>query len=216
MKFELPKLSYGYDALEPYIDARTMEIHHAKHHQAYIDKLNEALEKHPELNERSIEELLERIESIPEDIRTAVRNHGGGHYNHSHFWRIMAPHGKEGGGEPGGMLSETIIEKFGSFADFKKSFNASVTGVFGSGWAWLVIDGKTGDKRQETSKIEKKLKIITTPNQDCPISQGLTPILGLDIWEHAYYLKYQNKRQEYIASWWNIVNWPEVERNFEK
>ncbi|OGZ52637.1 MAG: superoxide dismutase [Candidatus Ryanbacteria bacterium RIFCSPLOWO2_01_FULL_48_26] len=215
MKYELPKLPYSYDALEPYIDARTMETHHAKHHRAYVDKLNEALDKHPELKAKTLEELLGRPDSIPEDIRGAVRNHGGGHFNHSLFWKIMVPPGKEGGGEPSGVLSKAIAEKFGSFADFQKNFSVAAMGVFGSGWAWLVVGREASDKRRETSNSKKEFKIIATPNQDSPISQGLQPIFGLDVWEHAYYLKYQNRRPEYIAAWWNVVNWREIEKNFE-
>lgn len=198
MKYELPKLPYAYDALEPYIDARTMEIHYTKHHQAYVNKLNEALAKHQELENKSLEELLKHLEAVPEDIRTAVRNHGGGHYNHSMFWRLMAPHA---GGEPKGKLSEVIQATFGDFPKFKEQFTGAAAGVFGSGWAWLVKDGA-------------KLMITTTPNQDNPISKGQTPILGLDVWEHAYYLKYQNRRPEYIEAWWNVVNWEEVAKNY--
>jgi len=195
MKYQLPKLSYSYNALEPFIDARTMEIHHTKHHQAYVDKLNLALEKYPDLQERPLEELLGNLESIPQEIRTAVRNHGGGHFNHSFFWRIMGPNT---GGEPTGALAEALNKSFGDFAKFKEQFTAAASGIFGSGWAWLVTENL-------------KLIIVTTPNQDSPISAGLKPILGLDVWEHAYYLKYQNKRADYISAWWNIVNWKEVE-----
>lgn len=198
MKYELPKLPYAYDALEPYIDAKTMEIHYTKHHQAYVNKLNEALAKHAELENKSLEELLKQLEVVPEDIRTAVRNHGGGHYNHSTFWRLMAP---KAGGEPKGKLSEAIQTTFGDFTKFKEQFTGAAAGVFGSGWAWLVKDGL-------------KLMIVTTPNQDNPISKGQLPILGLDVWEHAYYLKYQNRRPEYIEAWWNVVNWEEVAKNY--
>ena len=207
MGYELPKLSYSYDALEPWIDARTMEIHHSKHHAAYVAKLNEALDKHPTFAKatagkselESLEELLKNLDSVPEDIRTAVRNHGGGHYNHSIFWKIMVP---KSGGEPSGKLYEAIKLNFGDFQKFKEEFSKTALGVFGSGWAWLTIDQG------------KKLKVIMTPNQDSPISKEGKPLLGLDVWEHAYYLKYQNRRQEYIDAWWNVVNWAEVEKNF--
>lgn len=206
MKHELPKLPYDYSALEPYIDARTMEIHHSKHHQAYVDKLNAALEKYPELQEKSVEDLLKSLNSIPEDIRTAVRNHGGGHYNHSIFWALMAsPAQMASAGknqEPSGALYEATEKEFGRFSDFKEKFSASAVGVFGSGWAWLV-KADVG-----------KLSIMSTSNQDSPISQGFAPLLGIDVWEHAYYLKYQNRRAEYIENWWNIINWEEVEKRF--
>jgi Fe-Mn family superoxide dismutase len=186
MAFELPKLPYAYDALEPHIDARTMEIHHSKHHQAYTNNLNAALEKHPDLN------------SVPEDIRTAVRNNGGGFVNHNLFWMVMSP---DGGGEPSGALADAINAAFGDFASFKDTFSKTAGGQFGSGWGWLVKDGGT-------------LKVLSTPNQDNPLSLGLTPILGLDVWEHAYYLNYQNRRPDYIAAWWNVVNWAEVAGRF--
>ncbi len=202
MKFDLPKLPYAYDALEPYIDARTMELHHTKHHQTYVTKLNEAIEKHPELSGKSLEELLRSLDAIPESIRTAVRNHGGGHFNHSFFWRLMAPAGKGGGGEPKEKLGAMIEKSLGGFAKFKEDFSKAAAGVFGSGWAWLVFE-------------KESLEIITTPNQDSPIMKGQKPILGLDVWEHAYYLKYQNRRPEYVDAWWNVVNWQEVARNFE-
>lgn len=194
MKHTLPELPYTYDALEPYIDAKTMEIHHTKHHQAYIDKLNAALETHPDLAEKPLEELLSDLNAIPEDIRTQVRNHGGGHLNHSMFWKMMAP---DAGGEPTGDLAQAIESSFGGFADFKKAFSDAATGRFGSGWAWLVDDGGN-------------LVIVSTANQDTPLSEGKKPLLGLDLWEHSYYLHYQNKRPDYIAAWWNIVNWEEV------
>lgn len=202
--FELPTLPYAYDSLEPYIDARTMEIHHTKHHQAYINKLNEALEKHPELDKKSLEELLGNLNSVPDDIRTAVRNHGGGHINHSLFWKIMGP---GAGGEPNGAMAKAVADSFGDFVKFKEEFGKAAAGIFGSGWAWLVLNAEHGTDNKE------QLKIITTPNQDNPISQGLRPLLGLDVWEHAYYLKYQNKRPDYISAWWNVVNWSEVEKN---
>lgn len=198
MKHELPKLNYSYDALEPFIDSRTMELHYTKHHQTYVDKLNAALEKYPDLQEKSLEDLLSNLDAIPQDIKTAARNHGGGHFNHSFFWKIMAP---KAGGEPNGKLSEAINFKFGSFADFKTQFTQVAVGVFGSGWVWLVLSKAEG------------LKIIATPLQDSPISQGLKPVLGLDVWEHAYYLKYQNRRPEYIENWWNVVSWEEAAKN---
>jgi superoxide dismutase, Fe-Mn family len=199
MPHELPPLPYGYDALEPHIDARTMEIHHTKHHQGYVNNLNTALEKHPELQKKSVEDLLKDLNSIPEDIRTAVRNNGGGHANHSMFWPIMS---SDGGGEPKGELPDAINSSFGSFADFKDQFSKAAAGRFGSGWAWLCVD-RGG-----------KLTITSTPNQDNPVSDGLRPVLGLDVWEHAYYLKYQNRRPEYISAWWNVVNWKQVARNY--
>ena len=202
MKFELPPLPYSYDALEPWIDARTMEIHHTKHHQTYLTKLNEALEKHAEWQEKSLEELLTSLDRVPEDIRAAVRNHGGGHYNHSLFWKMMAPSGQGGGGEPSGQVADAIAKTFGTFLDFKGEFSKSAAGIFGSGWAWLVRD-RAG-----------KLLITTTPNQDNPISKGERVVLGLDLWEHAYYLKYQSRRPEYIENWWNVVNWKQVASHF--
>ncbi len=199
MAFELPALPYAYDALEPYIDARTMEIHHTKHHQGYVNKLNAALEKHPELQGVALEDLLRNIASVPEDIRTAVRNNGGGHANHSLFWTVMSPNG---GGAPSGDLAAAIDAAFGSFDAFKDAFSQAAATRFGSGWAWLVVDGFG------------KLKVYSTPNQDSPYMEGFTPILGLDVWEHAYYLKYQNRRAEYIQNWWNVVNWEEVARRY--
>ena len=205
MKFELPKLPYSYDALEPFIDARTMEVHHAKHHQTYVTKLNEALDKHPELFDKPLEELIGDLDAVPEDIRGAVRNHGGGHYNHSFFWRIMclpALSQSKGGNEPEEDLAKVITNTFGDFSKFKEQFTNSAATLFGSGWCWLVLESWSG-----------KIYVTTTPNQDCPISKGLTPLLGLDVWEHAYYLKYQNRRAEYIDAWWNVVNWEEVAKN---
>ena len=200
MAYELPSLPYAFDALEPYIDTMTMQIHHSKHHNAYVTNLNAALEKYPNLADNSLEELVGNLQSVPEDIRTAVRNHGGGHYNHSIFWTVMSPNG---GGEPKGALASAISEAFGSFSDFKEKFSATAAGRFGSGWAWLGFKGG-------------KLAVISMPNQDAPLMEGLTPILGLDVWEHAYYLKYQNRRPEYISNWWNVVNWEEVSRRYEK
>lgn len=192
MKHTLPQLPYAYDALEPYIDARTMEIHHALHHQAYVDKLNAALEKYPELQEKPIDELLKNLSAIPEDIRGAVRNHGGGHYNHSLFWNWLAPNSEK---TPMGELAKKIEATFGSFEKCKEEFTSAALNRFGSGWAWLVKDASGG------------LKILSTANQDNPISEGFIPLLGIDVWEHAYYLKYQNRRAEYIAAWWNVVKW---------
>ena len=241
MKFELPKLPYAYDALEPYIDARTMEIHHGKHHATYVAKLNEALEKHPavaayspssvaELLRRTgaeaaasaakagkategkpeleiLEGLLKNLEAVPEDIRTAVRNHGGGHLNHSLFWKVMKPRALEGGGEPKAKVAEAIKKSFGDFAKFKDEFSKAAASIFGSGWAWLILSG-----RSESND----LSIITTSNQDSPLMKNQKPILGLDVWEHAYYIKYQNRRPEYIENWWNIVNWDQVTRYFDE
>lgn len=197
MAYELPKLPYSYDALEPYIDARTMEIHHTKHHQAYINNVNKALDGTPFAN-KPIEEVLREISAVPENIRQTVINNGGGHANHTLFWEIMGP-GK--GGEPSGKLADTIKSTFGSFADFKEKFSNAAATRFGSGWAWLVV----GDK---------KLHVYSTANQDSPLLQGHVPILGLDVWEHAYYLHYQNRRPDYIAAWWNVVNWDKVAQLF--
>ena len=198
MSFTLPPLPYSFDALEPYIDAKTMEIHHDKHHNAYVTNLNKALESAPDLGKLSIEELCAQIGKVPENIRTAVRNNGGGHLNHSMFWKLMK---KGGGGEPSGDLGGAITKAFGSFADFKTKFAAAATTRFGSGWAWLLFkDGK--------------LAIESTANQDNPIMDGGKGVLGLDVWEHAYYLKYQNRRPEYLEAWWNTVNWQQVTENF--
>ena len=208
MPFTLPKLPYEYNALEPHIDARTMEIHHTKHHQTYIDKLNAALEGHEDLQAKTVEELIADFDAIPEKIRTAVKNHGGGHANHSLFWTILSPQGGlarrslGGGGEAEGELAKAIESDLGGSEKFKETFTAAATGQFGSGWAWLVID-------------EGKLAVMATPNQDSPLSKGKTPILGLDVWEHAYYLSYQNKRPDYISAFWKIINWEEVGRRFE-
>lgn len=199
MPFELPKLPYEYTALEPHIDARTMEIHYTKHHQGYVNKLNAAIDQHSELGDKSVEELLRDLSSVPEDIRTAVRNNGGGHANHSLFWPVMSPNG---GGEPSGELADAINSVFSGFDSFKEQFSAAAAGRFGSGWAWLSVDGGG------------KLVVTSTPNQDSPLSEGLTPILGLDVWEHAYYLNYQNRRPDYIAAWWNVVNWEQVAANY--
>jgi len=196
MAHELPKLPYDYAALEPHIDARTMEIHHTKHHQAYINNLNAALEKYPDLQSKSVEELCRSINSVPEAIRTAVRNNGGGHWNHSRFWTWMAP---GAGGAPTGALGDAIHAAFGSFDKFKDEFSKAAIGRFGSGWAWLIDEGG-------------RLSVTSTPNQDNPLMDGKRPILGVDVWEHAYYLKYQNRRPDYVAAWWNVVNWNEVSK----
>jgi len=199
MPFTLPPLPYPTNALEPHIDAQTMEIHHGKHHAAYVNNLNAALEKAPELQGKSLDDLLTNLNAVPESVRTAVRNNGGGHWNHSMFWQIMTPNG---GGQPTGKLADAIKSTFGDFEKFKEQFNAAGGSRFGSGWAWLVNDGG-------------KLSIVSTPNQDNPIMDGkAAPILGLDVWEHAYYLKYQNRRPDYMKAWWNVVNWPEVAKRF--
>jgi superoxide dismutase, Fe-Mn family len=198
MAYELPKLPYAYDALEPFIDAKTMELHHTKHHNTYVQKLNAALEKHADLQTKPLSAVLANLDGIPGDIRGAVRNHGGGHWNHSLFWTIMK---KGAGGEPQGPLADAIKTSFGSFAEFKTKFSADAGALFGSGWVWLTVRGK-------------ELAIVSTPNQDNPLmTAGGQPILGLDVWEHAYYLKYQNRRPEYIEAWWNLINWNQVQDN---
>ena len=191
----LPKLSYSYDALDPYIDTQTMEIHHSKHHQAYVDKLNDAL-KDTTWAEKPIEEILQNIDKLPQDKQIAVRNNGGGHYNHSLFWQYMTP----GGGEISCKILDLVNNSFGSIEKFKEQFSASAVGRFGSGWVWLI-------------QKDDNLEIISTPNQDSPIMEGVRPLLGLDVWEHAYYLKYQNRRPEYIENWWNVVDWDFVNQN---
>jgi Fe-Mn family superoxide dismutase len=198
--FTLPPLPYAFDALEPHIDARTMEIHHDKHLAAYVANLNKAVADYPDLGKMSVDDLVKDLNSVPENARTAVRNQGGGHYNHSLFWQMMK---KGGGGEPKGELAKAIEGGFGNFADFKTKFNDAATKVFGSGWAWLVWH-------------QGMLMIQSAPNQDNPLSQGMPPLLGLDVWEHAYYLKYQNKRADYIAAWWNVVNWDFVAERYAK
>src|SRR6266511_1649315 len=198
----LPPLPYDFAALEPHIDAQTMQIHHGKHHQAYITNLNNAPNNHPELSSRSVEELLRGINAVPEDIRTAVRNHGGGHHNHSLFWTIMAPAGKGGGGEPTGALADAIRKTFGDFTKLKEQLGTAATSLFGSGWAWLTL-------------AKGKLEVAGCPGWDGPLMDNKTPILGLDVWEHAYYLKYQNRRPDYVTAWWNVVNWQEVARRYE-
>jgi superoxide dismutase, Fe-Mn family len=197
MPYEVPPLPYDYNALEPHIDEQTMRVHHDKHHQAYVDKVNAALEG-TELAGSPVEEVLKSLDAVPEDKRTAVRNNGGGHYNHSLFWEWLSP---GGGGEPGGALGDAIASAFGSFDDFKSKFKDAGVNQFGSGWAWLVQDGSG-------------LAVVSTPNQDNPVSQGKTPLLGVDVWEHAYYLKYQNRRPDYIDAWWNVVNWAKVAEGF--
>ena len=195
---ELPKLPYAFDALEPHIDARTMEIHHGKHHQAYITNLNKALESHSNLQGLSVEDLLKKIDTVPEAIRATVRNNGGGHANHSLFWTVMS---QKGGGKPSGKLAEAIQKTFGSFEDFQAKLKATAVGQFGSGWAWLV-QGSGG------------LELIGRPNQDSPLMEGKTPLLGVDVWEHAYYLKYQNRRPDYVDAWWNVVDWSAVAQRY--
>ncbi|EAG1525210.1 superoxide dismutase [Listeria monocytogenes] len=199
MTYELPKLPYTYDALEPNFDKETMEIHYTKHHNTYVTKLNEAVAGHPELASKSAEELVTNLDSVPEDIRGAVLNHGGGHANHTLFWSILSPNG---GGAPTGNLKAAIESEFGTFDEFKEKFNAAAAARFGSGWAWLVVN-------------DGKLEIVSTANQDSPLSDGKTPVLGLDVWEHAYYLKFQNRRPEYIDTFWNVINWDEANKRFD-
>ena len=199
MLFELPPLPYAYTALEPYIDARTVEIHYTKHHATYLKNLNAALEKHPELPVYTIESLLKNLEKVPEDIRTAVRNNGGGFYNHNLYWANMGP---ECGGEPGGALAQSIHSTFGSFLDFKSAIEKTGLARLGSGYAWLC------------QKADGGLAVLSTLNQDAPLAEGFKPLLVVDVWEHAYYLLYQNRRADYLSNWWNLVNWPEVERRF--
>jgi superoxide dismutase, Fe-Mn family len=201
MSFELPALPYSYIALEPAIDAMTMEIHYTKHHATYLKNLNAALEKHPELNQMKIEQILMDLNKIPEDIRMAVRNNGGGYYNHMVFWTVMGPNS---GGEPQGKLASAINSTFGSFTNFKQEIEKAGLGRFGSGWAWL------------SRKNDGSLMVHSTPNQDSPLSEGMYPVLGVDVWEHAYYLKYQNRRADYLANWWSVVNWDEVGNRFEQ
>ena len=196
MAHSLPALPYNHGALEPHIDAQTMQIHHGKHHQTYVTNLNAALDKHPELHNKSLDDLMRGLNSVPEDIRTAVRNNGGGHWNHSLFWKLMAPNA---GGAPSGAVADAINSSFGSFDKFKEQFQAAGVGRFGSGWAWLIDNGG-------------KLEITSTPNQDNPLMEGKKAVLGVDVWEHAYYIKYQNRRADYLTAWWNIVNWTEVNR----
>ena len=199
MAYTLPDLPYDYDALEPHIDTETMHLHHDKHHATYVSNANAAFEKHPELAEKSVEELLAAIDSVPEDVQTALRNNAGGHANHSLFWEVLSPNG---GGEPTGAIKAAIDEAFGSFDAFKEKFAAAATTRFGSGWAWLVV-------------TDGKLEVTSTPNQDSPLMEGKTPVLGLDVWEHAYYLNFKNVRPNYISAFWNIVNWDEVNKRYE-
>lgn len=199
MAFELPELPYDYNALEPHIDEETMRLHHDKHHATYVKNANAALEKHSELADKAVEELLKDIDSVPEDIRTAIRNNAGGHANHAMFWELLSPNG---GGEPTGAIKDAIENAFGSFKEFQEKFNAAATGRFGSGWAWLVV-------------ADGKLEVTSTANQDSPLMEGKTPVLGLDVWEHAYYLKYRNVRADYISAFWNVVNWDEVNKRYE-
>ena len=198
MAFTLPPLPYDFAALEPHIDAKTMEIHHGKHHQTYVNNLNAAIEKAPELASKSLDDLMRGVNKAPEAVRTMIRNNGGGHWNHSMFWQIMSPNA---GGEPGGNLGNAIRSAFGDFAKFREQFSAAGVGRFGSGWAWLINNGG-------------KLSISSTPNQDNPLMENQKAVLGLDVWEHAYYLKYQNRRPDYIQAWWNVVNWKEAEKRF--
>ena len=202
MAYELPPLPYDYAALEPFIDAETMHLHHDKHHQTYINNVNAALANHPGLAAKSVDDLVRDLAAVPEDIRGAVRNNAGGHFNHSAFWHLMGPVGSAGvGGPPSGAIADQIAVDFGDFEAFKKAFNETTAKQFGSGWGWIIFVGG-------------KLKVVTTPNQDSPLSQGQYPILGNDVWEHAYYLKYQNRRPDYLAAWWNVVNWHEVNKRF--
>jgi Fe-Mn family superoxide dismutase len=199
--FKLPALTYPFDALEPHVDARTMEIHHDKHHAAYVANLNKAVAGNASLESKSVEDLVRNLDAVPENLRTAVRNQGGGHYNHTLFWLMMSP---KGGGEPKGPLAEAIARKFTGFSGFKDSLSKAAMGQFGSGWAWLTIDGA------------KELRIEATPNQDSPLSAGRTPLLGIDVWEHAYYLKYQNRRADYVAAFWNVIDWGFVADRYQK
>lgn len=198
MTYQLPDLPYAFDALEPHIDAKTMEIHHDKHHAAYVANVNKALEGHDDLASKSIEDLMSNLDAVPENIRTAVRNNGGGHVNHSLFWQLLSPNG---GGAPTGEIAQAIDAKFGSYDAFKEQFAAAAAGRFGSGWAWLVVNNG-------------ELEVTSTPNQDTPLSEGKTPVLGLDVWEHAYYLNYQNRRPDYIGAFFNVINWDEVNKRY--
>ena len=200
MAFEVPPLPYPYDALEPHIDAQTMTLHHDKHHAAYVANANKALEAHPELARKTVEDLLWGINQVPEDIRTVIRNNAGGHSNHSIFWTIMGPNG---GGNPNGRIADAIKNTFGGYDQFKEQLTKAAVGQFGSGWGWLVKDGSG------------KLQVVARPNQDSPLMEGLVPVLGVDVWEHAYYLKYQNKRPDYVAAWFNTINWESVNKRFQ-
>jgi Fe-Mn family superoxide dismutase len=198
MPYQLPPLPYAFDALEPHIDAKTMEIHHDKHHATYVNKLNEALASHPDLQGKSVEDLLRGFDQVPEPVRNAVRNHGGGHANHSLFWEVMGP---GGGGNPSGPIAEALQRDFGSFESFKEKLTNAAANQFGSGWGWLVASGG-------------KLDVVARPNQDSPLMEGKTPLLGVDVWEHAYYLKYQNRRPDYLTAWWNTINWQAVSQRY--
>ena len=199
--FELPPLPYNYDALEPYIDAETMKFHHDKHHAGYTKKLNQAVSQYPELASKSADDILREIDSVPEDVATTIRNNGGGYVNHKMFWEIMSP---DGGGEPTGAIADAITEAFGSFTAFQEQFNEAGSNQFGSGWAWLVLDR------------DRQLKVMGTANQDSPLMEGMYPIMGNDVWEHAYYLNYRNRRGEYLNNWWNVVNWDEINQRYEQ
>jgi Fe-Mn family superoxide dismutase len=199
MPYQLPPLPYAFDALEPHIDAKTMEIHHDKHHATYVNKLNEALASHPDLQGKPVEDLLRGFDQVPEPVRNAVRNHGGGHANHSLFWEVMGP---GGGGNPSGPIAEALQRDFGSFESFKEKLTNAAANQFGSGWGWLVASGG-------------KLDVIARPNQDSPLMEGKTPLLGVDVWEHAYYLKYQNRRPDYLTAWWNTINWQAVSQRYD-
>jgi Fe-Mn family superoxide dismutase len=201
LPFMLPPLPYAYNALEPHIDAETMKFHHDKHHAAYIKKLNEAVNKYPELAKQSVEDLVKNVDTLPEDVRKTIRNNGGGHLNHTMFWEIMSPNG---GGQPTGTIAEAINKSFGSFSAFQEQFNEAGKNRFGSGWAWLVMDKN------------RQLAVTSTANQDSPLMEGSFPIMGNDVWEHAYYLKYRNKRDEYLKQWWNVVNWDEINKRYQK
>lgn len=203
--FELPKLPYDYNALEPYIDEETMRLHHTKHHQTYVDKLNAGLQNHKELLEMDVESLVKQLDTLPEEVKKVVRNHGGGHANHTLFWTIMS---RNSGSKPTGKVEKAINDSFGGFEQFKEQFTKVASDIFGSGWAWLVINPEQSRRAS--------LEIIPSANQDTPLSQGKTPVFALDVWEHAYYLKYQNRRPEYIAAWWNVVNWEEVSKRLEE
>lgn len=200
MPHTLEPLPYPYTALEPFIDEQTMRLHHDKHHHTYVDKLNAALEKAPDVSGKNLDDILRNLSDIPEGVRTAVRNHGGGHANHTIFWKNMRPNG---GGDPSGFLADALTTAFGDLAKFREEMTAAATGLFGSGWAWLVSEGGT-------------FRVVTRPNQDSPLMDGLTPLLGLDVWEHAYYLKYQNRRADYVKAWWNVVNWEDVAERYAK
>lgn len=211
--YKLPALGYAYNALEPYIDAQTMELHYTKHHQAYVNNLNKALENYPDLQKLTLTELLTQLDKIPQEIRKTVRDNGGGHLNHSFFWTLLKkPDSSNSENKPNALILDLINRSFGSFDQFKEKFNSAAKSVFGSGWAWLSLENSSDNSNNNSGK----LVITSTPNQDAPITQGLKPILGLDVWEHAYYLKYQNRRPDYIEAWWHVINWPQVEEYYNK